>query len=230
MMALPHIIVRDLQKVFLSGGEEIAAIDCIDLQIHGGEFVSITGHSGSGKTTLLSVLGGLLRPTSGTVLVNGENIYGSTADGLARYRAQKVGFVFQSAGLLPALTVMDNLLLPSLYTSAKGGESPAAQARSHLADVGLLEKADAFPFQLSGGEAKRVSLVRSLMNSPEILLADEPTGDLDETTEEQVMGFLERFHRETGATFILVTHNPEIAGRAGRRIKMTKGKIETAAG
>ena len=221
----PHIAVRGLRKVFLSAEEEVVAIDHVDLEIGRGEFVSISGHSGSGKTTLLSVVGGLLRPTSGTVLVSGEDVYGYRADGLARYRAQKVGFVFQSASLLPALTVMDNLLLPSLYAPDRGRDLPVDLARSYLASVGLLPKAVAFPAQLSGGEARRVSLVRSLMNSPEILLADEPTGDLDETTEEQVMGLLERFHREMGTTFILVTHSPEIAARAGRRLTMSRGRI-----
>jgi ABC-type lipoprotein export system ATPase subunit len=229
-MTADHIILRGLRKVFLSGGEEVTAIDRIDLAIGRGEFVSISGHSGSGKTTLLSVLGGLLRPTSGTVLVNGEDIYGTAADGLARYRARKVGFVFQSASLLPALTVLDNLLLPSLFAPGKGEGRPEERARSSLEAVGLLEKAGAFPSQLSGGEAKRVSLARALMNDPELLLADEPTGDLDETAEEEVMAYLERFHRERGATFILVTHSPELSGRAPRRLRMTRGAIGPAAG
>ena len=228
-MTADHIIARGLRKAFLSGGEEITAIDRIDLAIGRGEFVSISGHSGSGKTTLLSVLGGLLRPTSGTVLVNGEDIYGTSADGLARYRARKVGFVFQSASLLPALTVLDNLLLPSLFAPGQGGDRPEERARASLAAVGLLEKANVFPSQLSGGEAKRVSLARALMNDPELLLADEPTGDLDEAAEEQVMAYLERFHRDRGATFILVTHSPELAARAGRRLRMIRGMIGSAA-
>lgn len=229
-MTAQHIVVRGLRKVFSSGGDEVTAIDRIDLSIARGEFVSISGHSGSGKTTLLSVLGGLLRPTSGAMLVNDENIYGMTADGLARYRGRKVGFVFQYASLLPALTVLDNLLLPTLFAPGPGGRPAEERARSLLAAVSLTERADSFPSQLSGGEAKRVSLARALMNDPELLLADEPTGDLDEAAEEQVMTYLERFHRERGATFILVTHRPELAARAQRRLMMARGTIGPAAG
>ena len=224
-MTAPHIAVLNLRKVFLPAGEEATALDGANLTIDKGDYLAITGHSGSGKTTLLSILGGLLRPTSGSVSIDGCDIFGLSADGLARYRAEKVGFVFQSASLLPSLTVRDNLLLPSLYLPSRDTGRLEARAREYLSGIGLLHKADAFPGQLSGGEARRVSLLRALMNDPGILLADEPTGDLDEGTEEQVIAFLEDYHRDTNATLILVTHNRDIARRAPRQLSMRRGKF-----
>ena len=224
-MAAPHITVSDLRKTFLSAGEETTALDGANLTIDKGEYLAITGHSGSGKTTLLSILGGLLRPTSGTVSVEGCDIFGLSAEGLARYRAEKVGFVFQSASLLPSLTVMDNLLLPSLFAPRRDTGGIEARALEFLSGIGLLPKADAVPGQLSGGEARRVSLLRALMNEPGILLADEPTGDLDESSEAQVMTLLETIHRDMNTTLILVTHSEEIAHRARRRLTMSRGRI-----
>ena len=224
-MTAPHIAVLNLRKVFLPAGEEATALDGANLTIDKGDYLAITGHSGSGKTTLLSILGGLLRPTSGSVSIDGCDIFGLSADGLARYRAEKVGFVFQSASLLPSLTVRDNLLLPSLYLPSRDTGRLEARAREYLSGIGLLHKADAFPGQLSGGEARRVSLLRALMNDPGILLADEPTGDLDESSEAQVMTLLETIHRDMNTTLILVTHSEEIAHRARRRLTMSRGRI-----
>ena len=224
-MTAPHIAVLNLRKVFLPAGEEATALDGANLTIDKGDYLAITGHSGSGKTTLLSILGGLLRPTSGSVSIDGCDIFGLSAAGLARYRAEKVGFVFQSASLLPSLTVRDNLLLPSLYLPSRDTGRLEARAREYLSGIGLLHKADALLGQLSGGEARRVSLLRALMNDPGILLADEPTGDLDEGTEEQVIAFLEDYHRDTNATLILVTHNRDIARRAPRQLSMRRGKF-----
>lgn len=224
-MSAPHIAVLGLRKVFFSADEHATAIDGVNLSIDRGEYIAITGHSGSGKTTLLSVLGGLLSPTSGSVSVNGCDIYGLSASGLARYRAEKVGFVFQSATLLPSLTVMDNLLLTSLYASRGDKKSYEEKALAYLSDIGLSHKADSFPGELSGGEMGRAGLIRALMNEPEILLADEPTGDLDEANEAQIMTLLEKYHREMQNTFILVTHNRDIACRAPRNLKMSQGRI-----
>jgi len=224
-MATPQITVVNLRKQFLPAGEEATALDGVNLAVDKGEYLAITGHSGSGKTTLLSILGGLLRPTSGTVSIEGCDIFGLSADGLARYRVEKVGFVFQSASLLPSLTVKENLLLPSLYAPRREKGRFEARALDYLSGVGLLPKADAFPGQLSGGEARRVSLLRALMNGPGILLADEPTGDLDEGAEQQVMALLETFHREMNMTLILVTHSKDIALRARRRLTMSRGRV-----
>jgi len=223
-MGALHIAISDLTKIFPSAEGDVMAIDRASLHIAKGDYLAITGHSGSGKTTLLSVLGGLLRPTSGDVFVGKRNISELSARDLARYRAEKVGFVFQSPSLLASLTVKDNLLLPCSYLQDRDASSEE-KALVYLSRIGLLHKAETFPYQLSGGEAKRVSLARALMNSPEILLADEPTGDLDENTELLVMELLEQFHREMNNTFIIVTHNKEIARRAQRRISMSSGRI-----
>ena len=223
-----HIAISDLTKVFPSAEGGVIAIDRTSLHIAKGEYLAIAGHSGSGKTTLLSILGGLLRPTSGAVFVDGRNISALSARDLARYRAEKVGFVFQSPSLLSSLTVKDNLLLPCSYLSHRDASSEK-KARAYLSRVDLLHTAEKFPYQLSGGEARRVSLVRALMNSPEILLADEPTGDLDEDNELLVLELLEQFHREMNNTFIIVTHNKEIAMRAQRRIRMSSGRIHEEA-
>lgn len=224
MEALP-IAISDLTKVFPSVAGEVTAIDRATLHIAEGDYIAITGHSGSGKTTLLSILGGLLRPTSGAVFVGKRNISEFSASELARYRAEKIGFIFQSPCLLSSLTVKDNLLLPCSYLPL-GVASSEEKALAYLSRLGLLHKAEKYPYQLSGGEARRVSLVRALMNSPEILLADEPTGDLDESTEMLVLELLEQFHREMNNTFIIVTHNKEIVQRARRRIRMSSGRIQ----
>lgn len=223
-----HIAISDLTKVFPSAEGGVTAIDRTSLHIAKGDYLAIAGHSGSGKTTLLSILGGLLRPTSGSVFVDGRNISEFSARDLARYRAEKVGFVFQSPSLLPSLTVKDNLLLPCSYLPHRDASSEK-KALAYLARIGLLHTAEKFPYQLSGGEARRVSLARALMNSPEIMLADEPTGDLDEDNELLVLELLEQFHREMNNTFIIVTHNREIAMRAQRRIRMSSGRIHEEA-
>jgi len=227
-MTIPnsHIILNDIQKNFMAAGESIPALNDINLSLGKGEFVSITGHSGSGKSTLLSIVGGILMPTRGSVSVHGKDIYNSTENELARFRAEKIGFVFQSASLLSSLTVKENLLFPTIFASGRSGKHDhEAEALAYLDMVGLAEKAYVYPYQLSGGEARRVSLARALMNKPEILLADEPTGDLDEETEKDVMNLLERFHKESDITFMLVTHNEELAKRATRRLKMKKGRL-----
>jgi len=223
-----HVAISDLTKVFPSAEGGVTAIESASLHIARGDYLAIAGHSGSGKTTLLSILGGLLRPTSGSVFVDGRNISEFSARDLARYRAEKVGFVFQSPSLLPSLTVKDNLLLPCSYLPHEDASSEE-KALAYLSRIGLQQAAEKYPYQLSGGEARRVSLVRALMNNPEILLADEPTGDLDENSELLVMTLLEQFHQEMHNTFIIVTHNKEIAIRAQRRIRMSSGRIHEEA-
>ena len=223
-----HIAISDLTKTFPSLYGGVTAIDRLNLDIAKGDYLAITGHSGSGKTTLLSVIGGLLRPTSGAVFVGGKDISAFGQSDLARYRAEKVGFVFQSPGLLPSLTVKENLLLPGAYLREREMSSEE-KALAYLSRIGLLNKAEKLPYQLSGGEARRASLARALMNDPEILLADEPTGDLDEDTELLVMELLEEFQQQLKNTFIIVTHNKLLAMRAGRRIRMSSGRIHEEA-
>ena len=222
----PHLILENINMEFSTPYGFVDALKGINLEVKMGTFVSIVGHSGSGKSTLLSVMGGLLTPTSGTLSVNGQHVYGASEQHLCRYRAEKVGFVFQAASLLPSLTVTENLVFPGLFLKGKRNiQAAEEEAAGYLGLIGLGGKADVYPYQLSGGEARRVSLIRALMNKPEILLADEPTGDLDENTEIQVMDLLERVHKETGATLILVTHDAELAKRATRQFRMAGGDL-----
>ena len=225
---MAQIEVKNISKIYPLEGSEFKAIDCASLSIDKGEFVSIVGHSGSGKTTLLSIIGGILRPTSGSVLFNGTDIYAEDDDGLSAYRADRVGYIFQFASLLPVLTARENVLLPSLF---RRKEKPSAddmqRAGEFLTLLGLADKMDARPAQLSGGQQRRVAIGRALMNNPEIILADEPTGDLDEETEAEVMNFLRGKCREHNITFVLVTHNVELAKEADRRLSMSRGSLCT---
>ncbi len=220
----PQIILEKIGVEFLAPFGSIGALKDVNLRVEKGTYISVVGHSGSGKSTLLSVVGGLLTPTSGTVSVDGERIYQSTEKQRSLYRAIKIGFVFQSASLLPSLTVMENLLFPVMF-SGVNNKAAEEEASRHLEAVGLADKAEAHPYQLSGGESRRVSLARALMNRPDIFLADEPTGDLDEVAEQQVMDLLEAVHKTTGATLILVTHNIELSQSATKRFRMTCGSL-----
>jgi len=221
---LSQIELYSVSKIYTLEDIEIRAVEEVSLKIEKGEFISIVGHSGSGKTTLLSIIGGILHPTSGTVLFEGTDIYSLNEDALSEYRAEKIGYIFQFASLLPVLTAKENLLLPTIFSKDKRANSEK-KAEEYLDMVGLKEKINAYPSQLSGGQQRRIAIARALMNDPEVILADEPTGDLDEETEAEVMDFLKRINRERGITFILVTHSSELAKDATRRIRMTQGKI-----
>lgn len=223
---MPRLVVEDVTKTFGVNGTRLHAVDGVSFAIEPGEFVSIIGHSGSGKTTLLSIVGGLSRPSSGKVLLDGQDVYGLDGDALSEYRCERIGFVFQFASLLPALSAMENLLLPLGFRPGRPrADEAAAKAWELLALLGLSDKADAFPSQLSGGQQRRVAIARAFMNDPALILADEPTGDLDEETEAEVMGFFRSMNERCGATFLLVTHNLDLARQAGRRMKMHKGKM-----
>ena len=225
---MPRLVVEQVTKTFAVNGTPLRAVDGVSLRIEAGEFVSIIGHSGSGKTTLLSILGGLSAPTSGRVVFDGVDVYGLDADGLSEYRCEKIGFVFQFASLLPALTVMENLLLPGGFRprAAKPRNGAAAEkALGLLALVGLSEKAEVLPSRLSGGQQRRVAIARALMNDPALILADEPTGDLDEETEAEVMALFRAVNERSGATFVLVTHDTALARQAGRRLRMNRGGV-----
>ena len=198
----------------------------VDLSVAEGESLAITGMSGAGKSTLLHVLGGLDRPTSGQVLYRGRDLYALGDRERSAIRAQKIGFVFQAYHLLPELTVLENVLLPGL--SAAGaflrGQRLRARAADLLARVGLTERAAHRPNELSGGEQQRAALARALMNGPELLLADEPTGNLDSKTGEDVLGYLFTLAAEHGLTLVLVTHNEAVAARCGRRLALRDGR------
>ena len=219
-----QIEVRDTSKIYRVGDDVIRAVDRVSLQVERGEFVSIIGHSGSGKTTLLSMIGGILRNSEGEVLYNGTDIYRLREDELSRYRAKKVGYIFQFASLLPVLTAKENLLLPTIFS--KNGSKPGGKkAEEYLDMVGLKDKIHAYPSQLSGGQQRRVAIARSMMNDPELILGDEPTGDLDEETELQIMDLLGRVNRQSSVTIIFVTHNSELARTASKQLRMSNGRL-----
>jgi putative ABC transport system ATP-binding protein len=200
----------------------LTVLDRVDLRIEPGEFVAILGPSGSGKSTLLGLAAGLDRPTSGEVWLDGEPVHSLTEDALALLRRRKVGFVFQSFQLLSNLTALENVMFP---LELLGRERPEARARELLAEVGLGDRTHHYPVQLSGGEQQRVALARAFASSPELLLADEPTGNLDTRTGEMVLASLERLWKGTGATLVLVTHDSALASRASRRVHLLDGRI-----
>jgi ABC-type lipoprotein export system ATPase subunit len=219
-LALKHVI-----KNYTVGDQVISAVNNTSLEINRGEFISVVGHSGSGKTTLLSMIGGIVQPTSGSIMFDGTDIYSLDSDGLSEYRSEKIGFMFQFASLLPILSAKENLLLPGLFKSGKGSVD-AKKAEEYLETVGLKDKMEAYPSQLSGGQQRRVAIARAFMNAPEIILADEPTGDLDEETEAEIMSLFRKLNEEKKITFIFITHNLELAKYAQRQLRMTHGSIE----
>lgn len=226
---MPHLVAEGVTKTFGAGGAPVSAVQEVTLALDRGEFVSITGHSGSGKTTLLSILGGLSRPSSGRVLFDGKDLYARGGDALAEYRCERVGFVFQFASLLTALTAKENLLLPvRFHSSPRRADEVEARALELLDLVGLPEKADAYPAEMSGGQQRRVAIARAFMNDPDVILADEPTGDLDEETEAEVMKVFRAVNERNGATIVLVTHDTALARQAGRTLQMHRGSLRQA--
>jgi len=222
-MALILIKISNLTKHYLSGGETVAALRGVDLSIEAGEFVTIMGHSGSGKSTLLYILGGMNRPTAGEVEMTGVKLYDLPGERLADFRAEKLGFVFQSFHLIPYLTALENVMLP-LAIAKTGNREKRDKAREALARVGLGARTDRLPNQLSGGEQERVAIARAIVNSPSILLADEPTGNLDSRTSEEVMGLFRELNGN-GRTVVMVTHNPENCGYSDRTIHLKDGLV-----
>jgi len=225
------IVTEGLGQTYLSGGRPLAVLKDITLAIEPQGFVAIIGPSGSGKTTLLGLLAGLDRPTAGSVTLDGQNLNALDEDGRARFRGEKVGFVFQTFQLIPTLTALENVLVP-LELRGVSGDGTERRALDLLERVGLRDRAHHYPAQLSGGEQQRVAIARAFANEPRILFADEPTGNLDADTGHQIVELLERLNRETGTTLVLVTHDPELAGRARRVIRLSGGRIvsDTPAG
>ncbi len=205
--------------------QEIMAVDGVTLAIEQGDFLSIVGHSGSGKTTFLSIIGGIIRPSGGNVIYQGTDISTLDDDGLSGYRNTQIGFMFQFASLLPMLTVRENLLLPTVFMPKSNG-AVSGKAEELLRMVGLADRLHAYPEQLSGGQQRRVALARAFMNDPAIILADEPTGDLDEETERQMTDFFREMNRSKGITFLMVTHNTDLAKQTQRRYRMHRGAIQ----
>ncbi len=217
----PQIGVRSISKYYRQGQVTFTAVDNINLDVMQGEFLVITGRSGAGKSTLLSLMGGLVRPSSGMIYVDGVDIKSLDDSDLSAMHAQKIGFVFQFASLFPTLTVLENVQLPSLFASKP---VDANRARDLLQMVGLSGQARSYPSQLSGGQQRRVAVARALMNQPEILLADEPTGDLDVATEIEVLELFRSLNAQ-GMTILLVTHNPDLAMYGNRSCTMEQGRL-----
>jgi putative ABC transport system ATP-binding protein len=213
---------RDLSRKVSSPGGELTIVDGVSLQIVAGETVALVGASGAGKSTLLAMLAGLDVPTSGHVLLDGQDLGSLDEEARARLRANRVGFVFQAFHLLPALTALENVMLP--LELAGRGDAQAA-ARAMLARVGLGERTGHYPRQLSGGEQQRVALARASVTRPAVLFADEPTGNLDTATGESICNLLFELNRESGTTLVLVTHDAALAARCQRRITMVAGRI-----
>jgi putative ABC transport system ATP-binding protein/lipoprotein-releasing system ATP-binding protein len=217
------IEVRDLNKAYSMDGQSLKAVDSVSVTIKNGEMVSIIGHSGSGKTTLLSLIGGLTKPDAGNVVIDDVNIWSINDDSLSGFRNKKISFIYQFSSLIPTLTAFENVMLPTAFGSY--AEDIAEYARELLRIVGLEDKMNSYPSHLSGGQQRRVAIARAFINRPEIVLADEPTGDLDEGTEKEIMSLFHRMNEERNITFVIVTHNKEVAGKATRRLKMSYGKL-----
>lgn len=218
------IELRDVARTYKMGNEEIHALNHVTLTIPDGEFVAVVGPSGSGKSTLLHVVGGLDTPTGGRVVVDGQDLSQARDRELAAFRNRRVGFVFQTFNLQPTYTALENVALPLVFAGVPPRERQA-RARQALEAVGLADRLRHKPAQLSGGERQRVAIARALVAEPAYILADEPTGNLDTATGHEIVGLLNRLHRERGLTVVLVTHDPEIAALAGRRITLRDGRI-----
>jgi putative ABC transport system ATP-binding protein len=220
--------VKDVHKEYRRGNERIDVLQGINLEIPQGDFLALMGPSGSGKTTLLNLVGGLDRPTSGSVEVAGEPISKLSDGQLAKWRARHVGFIFQFYNLLPVLTAERNVELPLLLTSLSAGERKQHVATA-LGVVGLADRARHYPRQLSGGQEQRVGIARAIVTDPTLLLCDEPTGDLDRKAGDEILDLLQALNREHGKTIIMVTHDPHAATRARRVLHLEKGELVTEA-
>ena len=213
---------RDLKKYYGSGETQVRALDGVDLKVESGEFVAIVGTSGSGKSTLLHMLGGLDRPSSGSVLVNGREIFSLKDEELTIFRRRKIGFVFQSYNLVPVLSVYENIVLP---VELDGRKPDRDYIHEVISTLGLEKKLDNLPNQLSGGQQQRVDIARALAAKPAILLADEPTGNLDSKTSQDVLSLMKVTGQKFSQTMVMITHNEEIAQTAHRIVRIEDGRI-----
>jgi len=219
---MPAIRVEKLSKSVPDAGRELTILNAVTFDIDDGETVAITGASGSGKSTLLGLLAGLDLPTSGTLTVDGQDLFAWDEDRRAQWRAEHLGFVFQSFQLLPQMTALENVMLP---LELAGHAGSTVRARELLARVGLGDRLSHYPRTLSGGEQQRVALARAFAPSPSLLFADEPTGSLDHATGERIIELLFELNAESGATLVLVTHDPSLAARCGRILSLASGEL-----
>jgi putative ABC transport system ATP-binding protein len=215
---------RNLRKDYTRGEEVIHTLQDVDIDIEAGSFVALMGPSGSGKTTLLNLLAGIDRPTGGTIEIGGQDIGDLSRNGLAAWRSAHVGYIFQLYNLVPVLTAYENVELPLLLHRLTAAERHERVADA-LSLVGLADRHQHYPRQLSGGQEQRVAIARAIVTRPTLILADEPTGDLDRASAAHVMDLLVRLNREFGQTIVMVTHDPSTAARAGRTVHLDKGKI-----
>ena len=216
--------VRDVVKLYRRQSEELRVLDGLSLKIPDGSFVALMGPSGSGKTTLLNLIGGVDQPTSGDVSIDGTNIARMGGAALARWRSASIGYIFQLYNLIPVLTAQENVELPLLLVRLSGAERKK-RAKTALELVGLGDRLKHYPRQLSGGQEQRVAIARAIVSDPKVLLADEPTGDLDRKSAEEILQLLERLNREYKKTIVMVTHDPNAAQRAHRMVHLDKGVL-----
>jgi len=224
-MSAPVISVSDLTRTYSVGEVAVKALRGVSLDVHTGEFVALTGPSGSGKSTFMHLLGCLDKPTEGQYLLNGRDVARLPKRELARVRNREIGFVFQGFNLLSRTSAMENVELPMLYSGDIPGAERRARAKAALESVGLGDRLDHHPNQMSGGQQQRVAIARALVNAPALLLADEPTGNLDTRTSVEVMEIFQRLNRERGLTIVLVTHEQEIAEHATRIVAFRDGRV-----
>jgi ABC-type lipoprotein export system ATPase subunit len=216
---------RGLRKDYLTERGGVAAVAGVDLEVAAGRFAAIIGRSGSGKSSLMAMMGGLSRPSKGQIMVDGIDIWGLPENALAAFRNRRVGYIFQFASLLPTLRLIDNVTLPALLGRDRDAADTYDRASALLAQMGLGDHLDAYPSEVSAGEQRRTVIARALINEPALILADEPTSDLDEQTEIEIMDELVAVNRERGTTLILVTHNLALAEQAGQIVHIANGAI-----
>jgi putative ABC transport system ATP-binding protein len=222
---MPTLIeIRDVSKVYMRGKQKVEVLHHVNLDVARGDFLALMGPSGSGKTTLLNLIGGLDQPSGGSIAVGGERIDQLGASALARWRASQVGFVFQFYNLMPALSAQRNVELPLLLTKLSGAER-RKRASIALQLVGLADRASHKPTELSGGQQQRVSIARAIVSDPQLLVCDEPTGDLDRQSAEEVLGLLRALNRDHGKTILMVTHDPKAAEYANSTLELDKGTL-----
>ena len=217
--------LRDIKKTFYRGDEKVPVLEGLNLDIPNGSFEALMGPSGSGKSTLLNLIAGIDRPTAGSIRVAGADIGAMSETELARWRANTLGFVFQSFNLLPVLTAQQNVELPLILVKGLNGAERARRAKTALKVVGLEDRVDHFPRQLSGGQEQRVAIARAIVNDPKIIIADEPTGDLDRHSADEVLTLMTKLNKELGKTILMVTHDPAAAERASIIRRLDKGVL-----
>jgi putative ABC transport system ATP-binding protein len=222
---MANVEIRNVRKVYRRGTEEVVVLDGLSLTIPDGDYVALMGPSGSGKTTLLNLIGGIDQPTSGDVIVGNENIAQLKGGRLSRWRASHIGYIFQLYNLIPVLTAYQNVELPLLLAKMSGRDR-AERAKYALEVVGLSDRLKHYPRQLSGGQEQRVAIARALVSDPAVLLADEPTGDLDRKSAAEILTLLERLNREFQKTIVMVTHDPHASERAKRQLHLEKGLLQ----